>query len=53
MSVYSILTTNDPDRILHQPLSPQARDEIRDMQSAAANTTIDIGRNDLWSCVWG
>ena len=51
--VANILTASDPSLIFHLPLSPQARQEIRDIQQGSMHVVLDRACNDSWVCNLG
>lgn len=52
-SVAALLGITTAHDGFHLPLSPQARNEVRDLQLLTEGMNTDNECNDVWTCVWG
>ena len=54
ISVQSFLTADNLASLFHLPLSPQAMDEVRNLQEVTTHITMDNSvQSDDWDRIWG
>lgn len=53
MSVEDLLGSTTLDETFHLPLSPQALDEVHDLQEISMHLQPSTSPNDVWSYAWG
>lgn len=53
VSVRRLLTADSLSEIFALPLSPQARQEVEELQTLTGQTALRDRHSDSWTCVWG
>jgi hypothetical protein len=53
ISVQEFITTPALSDNFHLPLSPEAYNEVREMQNRASHLELDSQQLDQWSYIWG